>query len=618
MCFPGFILAQSLTVFDPQIHYDQEGGLYDPNYLRHLYLDFEDDAYHSILGESFFTNPSLRIPATVTFDGTVIDSVGVRYKGNSTFCLPYEQGSVKVPYNLDMNYWISGQKLMDYKKVKLANAWLDPTYCKEFIASRIYRKYLPTPEINLIPLHTQGDYTGIYVNTESINKQFLSKHFGENEGALFKGDGAGVFCGIDGTDGPVGGEPNFEYLGPDSASYYDSYTLKSEMGWEGLISLISTLNLDSESLAQVLNIDRVLWAMAVNTVVSNLDTYNGYYVHNFYMYEDSDQRFQMIPWDFDNSFVGAIMGWSYWNPNEVYHFDPFWTGWDAADNRPLVEYLFSQPIYLKQYVAHIRTIMEESMNLNEIQAEIEAFQSLANPEAASDQNSLFGMSEFALNVYEPLWSGNWGFGGILSTVEARMEYLSGHPEIAQTPPAMGTPEVTDGVVSVSAYAAEQVELLWSNEATPGQFQSVAMVDDGSEGDAFAADGIYSAFLPSFSGENIKFYIRASNPDAMILSPQRAEYEYYIYGVTTGMEDDLFQRFPSVSNWSIAPNPASQSFTLLNCEPLTDIRVSDHLGRLILQEKWDGTPIDISHFTPGMYLVQRNEKQSISTKKLIVN
>jgi len=127
---------------------------------------------------------------------------------------------------------------MEYNKVKLANAWFDPTYCKEYIASRIYRKYLPTPEINLIPLHTQGNYTGMYVNTESINRQFLSKHFGENDGALFKGDGAGVFCGINGGDGTEGGDPTFAYLGTDSAIYYDSYTIKSDNGWEGLLDLI--------------------------------------------------------------------------------------------------------------------------------------------------------------------------------------------------------------------------------------------------------------------------------------------------------------------------------------------------------------------------------------------
>ena len=74
------------------------------------------------------------------------------------------------------------------KKIKLANAWDDPTLMKQIIASNQYRKYLPTGESNLIKLYAQGNYVGLYVNDESINKQFLEKHFGEKDGPLFKCD----------------------------------------------------------------------------------------------------------------------------------------------------------------------------------------------------------------------------------------------------------------------------------------------------------------------------------------------------------------------------------------------------------------------------------------------
>ena len=156
--------AQNISTYNPQLLYDGAGSLYDAELLREMHVTFEDANYHETLVDAFFNNPSLRIPATVELDGLVLDSVGTRYKGNSTFCLPNDEGSVKVPYNLDFNYWISGQDLLGYNKVKLANAWLDPTYCKEYAASRIYRKYLPTPEINLIKLYTQGDYTGLYLS----------------------------------------------------------------------------------------------------------------------------------------------------------------------------------------------------------------------------------------------------------------------------------------------------------------------------------------------------------------------------------------------------------------------------------------------------------------------
>ena len=62
--------------------------------------------------------------------------------------------------------------------------------------------------------------------------------------------------------------------------------------------------------------------------------------------------------------MGAILGYSYWNPNEVYHFDPFFYSFDPAwDIRPLADFVFNHPQYRKQYLAHIRTILTESMDM---------------------------------------------------------------------------------------------------------------------------------------------------------------------------------------------------------------------------------------------------------------
>ena len=609
--------SQNLIIHDPQQRYDAAGSLFDPSMLRQMDVTFEDADYHNVLVNAFFNEPSLRIPANVSIDGVSVDSVGVRYKGNSTFCLPNDAGSVKVPYNLDFNHWISGQDLMGYNKVKLANAWLDPTYCKEYIASRIYRKYLPTPEINLIELHTQGDYTGLYVNTESINRQFLNKHFDENDGVLFKCDGAGVFCSENGGGGTDGGIPSLGYLGSDTTNYFDSYTIKSDHGWGALLDLITTLEFAPEDLGDILNIDRVLWAMAVNTVVSNLDTYNGYYVHNYYLYQDEEGRFQMIPWDFDNSFVGAILGWSYWSPNDVYHFDPFFTGNGAAwDDRPLMQYLYSQPLYRGLYLAHIRTIMEESMEIQEIANEISAFQALANDAAAADPNDQFPFVYFNTNVNSAFWA-DWGFAGILSTVEERMDFLSNHPEVSDDAPIMGTVVVENGMVEVPTIDATGLELMWTSGEIASDFQSIAMNDDGTQGDAIPNDGTYTAILPETNGENLMFYIRASNADAVALSPARAEYEYYIYGNVTGVDEFELTTTETAPQWTIAPNPASESFSLRNCPAFSAVTILDFQGRVVMESTWDGRPIDVSQWASGAYLIQVGEFGSSSMQRLMV-
>jgi len=500
-----------------------------------LYLTFEVPDYHTTLVNSFFNDPSYRIPASVILHGETHDSVGARYKGNSTFCLPNDVGNAKVPYNLDFNYWISGQKIMGYKKLKLANAWLDPTFSKEFSAAQIYKNYLPCPEVNLLKLHVQGDYLGLYVNTESVNKQFLEKHFNEKSGVLFKCDPAGMFCGSEEV-----GEPNLLYLGNDSTDYYDSYTIKSDSGWAELMELINTLNFNAEDLGNVLNIDRVLWAFAVNTVISNYDTYNGYYVHNYYLYQTEDGLFQMIPWDLSESFIGAIMGWSYWNPSDVYEFDPYF-GSDpiffegSFYDRPLTQKLFNDPIYRKQYTAHIRTVINEALDAEVIAAKISQLQELAYDAAYADPNKLFNMSLYSLNVQEAFWA-DWGFAGIISTVNARKDYLQGHSEINMIPPSIGGVAVNNNYITAEVSNVTSVDLMVTLSEYNSKFEPFAMSDDGQNGDLVSGDGIYTAPVPNLLTDEIelKFYIRAQNSEAMALSPERAEYEFYIYSKDLGL------------------------------------------------------------------------------------
>jgi len=535
LLLPIFSLGQ--TLYNPQELYDGPGGLFDEDSLRTIELEFYMQDYHSYLVNAWFYNPSERIPARLTLNGVLHDSVGVRYKGNSTFCLPNDVFSPKVPYNIDMNYFIGGQKLLKYKKVKLANAWMDATFLKQIVASNIYRRYLPTGESNLVKLNVQGNYVGLYVNDESINKQFLSKHFNEKSGPLFKCDNIDRFC--DTANAPTAMPPNLFYMGDDSTLYYNSYDIKSEYGWKEFINLMKTIDLDFQNIDSVLNVDRTLWAFAVNQVIANLDCYNTYYVHNYYMYQTKDGLFQMIPWDLDNSFVGAIMGWDYWNPSNVYEYDPYYTGgpytgpsgtpqpWEA---RPLLFKLLNDPYYRKVYSAHMRTIIEESLDTAQIRVNIENLQSLAYNAASQDNNKVFTMNEYYNNTESAIWAAfNWGFGGILSTVNERKQFLLNHPEISLIPPQISNVYVNNGLITAEVFNANSVEIMATTSEYNSKFNSFPMYDDGTNGDLLANDGVYTADLPfQFSGLDVKFYIRSENDDAIKLSPQRAEYEFYTY------------------------------------------------------------------------------------------
>jgi hypothetical protein len=60
-----------------------------------------------------------------------------------------------------------------------------------------------------------------------------------------------------------------------------------------------------------------------------------------------------------------------------------------------------------------------------------------------------------------------------------------------------------------------------------------MFDDGEHGDGAANDNVFGAVIPfQDSGDNVKYYIRAGNDDALSLNPQKAEQEFYEYTIGT--------------------------------------------------------------------------------------
>lgn len=597
--------SQGISTYTPAELYDAPGGLYEKDSLRSIYIDFYDENYHEILTQSFFDEPSLRIFATVTLNGETKDSVGVRYKGNSTFCLPYDDGSEKLPLNLDMNFVVSGQKLMEYKKIKLANAWLDATFVREHISTEIYQNYMPAPEVNLMKVYVQGEYLGLYVNTESINKQFADKHFGENDGTLFKCDNAARFCGS--NEGINAYQPSLRFINGDSATYYDTYDLKSPNGWADILELMETLDSNPSEIDSILNIDRVLWNFAVGAVISNYDAYNGYYVHNYYIYKTEDGLFQMIPWDFSESFLNALLGQDIFipiGPDHPTHFNPY-HGEDLSA-RPLTYIFFNNPLYRKIYNAHIRTVMNE-VDLEYLESQIESLQALATDAANADENKLFSNSQFNSNVYDDLifWPwGGFGFGGILSTFSSRRSFLLDHEEIMQVQPDIGIIEHVDGYIIAEVSNTTEVELMATTSIYNSKFQKFTMVDDGTNGDVTAGDGLFTSPLPfQPTTDDIKFYIRAQNDEALRLSPERAEYEFYVYSDDTST-GTVFHT-PAGPVLKVYPNPASGMVNIEYDGPAAAYALYSITGTELLSGALNNalSTVDLSELPNNIYILR---------------
>ena len=525
ICFTGSILL------------GQE--LFDPYQVHTLEIEFFNPDYDQILQDRWEIDDKTYELATVIFNGDTLDSVGVRYKGNSTFYFAQLIGSPKFPLNIDFDLIYEDQDLMGYSKVKLSNSIFDATFVRESIGYLTEGYYLPTSEVGYMNVFINGTLIGLYVSVESVNKPFLTKHFDNNEGAFFKCEPQFHFGEVYDT------WPDLRWYGDDSTAYdYQmSYELKSESGWADLLDLIYTLNFEIDSIETILNVDRALWFFAASQVMPDLDAYNGFYIHNYYLYRNtSSSQFEVIPWDKDHTFGGAMINTIIdlgGNVSWIYNWDPFL--FEDDDERPLFSQLIDVHLYKKIYTAHMRTIIDDIYNVNYIQDLAYGMQDSIEAYAYADPNLFppftFG-DYFRYNVDNYLITPDGShWCGITSTITPRLAYLLNNDEIQKIAPAIGyvlqenmDPEAEeDVIIQAQVTGATTVELMSTVNTFNSQFTSVPMLDDGQHDDGEANDGVYGAIVPfQENGSHVKYYIRASNNDALILSPRKAEHEFYDY------------------------------------------------------------------------------------------
>ena len=513
--------------------------LFDLYDVHSLNIQFYNSDYDQILKSRWEVDDKTYELATIVFNGDTLDSVGVRYKGNSTFYFTSAFNSPKFPLNIDLNLVYNDQDILGYDKIKLSNSIFDPTFVKENLGYLTQSYYLPTPETGYMTVSINGTELGLYTSVESINKSFLIKHFGNNSGSFFKCEPQFHFGEV------YNAEPNLVWYGDDSLEYeYQmGYEIKSDKGWSDLLELIYALNHNVDNIGNILNVDRALWFFASSMVTPDLDAYTGMYIHNYYLYRNTETNlFEIIPWDKDQTFgnvmVNTLIQWG-GDVSWVYNWDPFL--YEENQERPLFSKLMEVPIYKQIYTAHIRTILNEIYSPSTIQ-----------DLAYGIQDSIQSYSEIYQNVWPWLNLDNYfqynvdnylvtadgtNFCGITPTVSNRRDFLLNHFEISKIPPVIEyvfqeniQPEPGVSVIIQTEISnANNVELMVTTNEFSGQFFSIPMEDDGNHNDGDANDNVYAAVVPfQDPGVQVRYYIRARNNDALILDPETAERDFYYY------------------------------------------------------------------------------------------
>ena len=283
-----FLFAFILTFQDAECQDPGDSIFYSPQ-IHTIKLYFSQSHWWDSLVANYPLDKKML--ASMEFDGLWFDSVGAQFKGNSS----YNNMSLKKPFKIDMNEYVSGQKIDGLKKFNLNNGFKDPTFMREKMTLDFCRRHgLTAPRCTYANLYLNDTLWGLYTFVEQIDKTFLDARFSDNDGNLFKGD-------------PMG---SLQWFGPIDTSYYHRYELKTNDSlndWSDLVHLIDKINNTSppffyDSIETVMNTSSFMKYWAMNILFTNLDSYNGS-GHNYYVYDyASSGNFIFIAWDVNEAF----------------------------------------------------------------------------------------------------------------------------------------------------------------------------------------------------------------------------------------------------------------------------------------------------------------------------
>ena len=269
--------------------YDYKEQLFNEDELGVVEITVSDSNWNKILD-----NPTAEeyVEATVTINGEAYDNVGVRAKGNSSLSSVANSDSERYSLKVDFAQYDTNQTFYGLEKINLNNNFSDTTQMKEFVSYELMEQLgIATPAHSYVKVLVNGEYYGLMLAVEEIGEAFAKTNFGSTEGFIFKpeGDGSDLAYKSDETD--------------DYAGIFDEVKMNKKTA-EKNSNIINMMKEISEGDTSSVDVDQVARYFALNTALVSMDSYQGSFKHNYYLYEDENGQFSVIPWDYNMAFGG--------------------------------------------------------------------------------------------------------------------------------------------------------------------------------------------------------------------------------------------------------------------------------------------------------------------------
>ncbi|MEM6800357.1 MAG: CotH kinase family protein [Bacteroidota bacterium] len=531
---------------------ENDEGFFSQDQIHDIQIQFDQSNWWTLLENNYDSATDLL--ATCWINGVQYDSVGVRFKGQTSY---RRNNTDKKSFNLTLDYIIDGQDIEGYNTLNLNCGWEDNSSMKEVLYNNVGHNYYMSLKSNYVNLSINGQNWGPYQNIQQIDSDYLREWFQSNDGTLWRALRTTGTTGGPGGDRFGAGRSSLNYNGPDSSDYNTDYTFRrSEQNdpWAGLIAACEVLNNEplaslEEELSQVLDIDKACWFLAHEIIFSDDDSYINKGGMDYYVYFEAETG-RIVPLEYDGNSVLAAnnLGW-----------DLFYKENDT--DFPLINRMLAVPSIRQRYLAHVRLILEEYFISAYVDPKIDAWQALIDADIQADPKKFYTYTEFQSAIT-----------ALKQSVVNRRNFLLHDPELANivSPIINQVSHAVNGQEWQAPTATEEVEVLaqldlsvatssvwlYYGEGLTGPFSKIEMFDDGLHNDGAAQDGQFGASVPPFElGTYVRYYVEAIANDAAgtrSYEPKGAEHDIYIYQVQLESAEEK----PIVINELMAKNDAA--------------------------------------------------------------
>lgn len=293
------------------------------------------------------------VESTITFEDTLWEHVGIRFKGNSSLTSAVSSGNNKLSFKLDFDEFedqypeIDNQRFYGFKQLNLNNNYSDESLMREKISADLFKEFgVPAANTTFVVVNLDygegSQYYGLYALVEEIDDTGIENLFVDDSGNLYKPDGTAASF----ADGTYNDDQMVKKSNEEEADDSDVVALYNVINSENRESDIESWKYDLE---EVFNVDGFLKWLAANTVMQNWDTY-GNMTHNYYLYNNPETNMlEWIPWDSNEALQGG-------KGNR----GALSLGLDEVnDNWPLIDYLIDDSEYKAIYDSYIEEFTQE-------------------------------------------------------------------------------------------------------------------------------------------------------------------------------------------------------------------------------------------------------------------